>query len=492
MTKTLNGILVKALIVVSSGYLGFLLVQNLSVLVKESVFPYLLPYLAFIFILYFILNKLKIESKYFILILFILAFISKAGVALIVNTPPISDFQLFYDAAVKASQGDFSFSGSGYFKYWGYQTGIVLFYSGIIKIMGPGILPIKLVNCAFMAGTNILIYLMAKRMVSEKYSRLAALMYLVYPAPYFLASVLTNQHISNFFLFLGIYIIISRSSLNLRNTIAAAFILALGNAFRPQGIVIAASVLVLGISDLLDRKQDGEHKQNKGIYFILIIIFYLLTGNMFSYLVKVTGVNENGLNNNFPLYKFVVGLNHETDGNYSDKDVKALMSISNDEARNEKAMELIRERTGDPVKLLKLVIRKQFLMWSSLDTTFSWGFFHLENNEPETGDEISSFSSIRLLIQKLEKALYLLVFVFALTSILSMLKMKSYDKNALLLILLVMANFAVYCFVEIQHRYRDFAMIPLFIIAAGGLESIERFVTARVNNISKVSANEEN
>lgn len=66
---------------------------------------------------------------------------------------------------------------------------------------------IKLINALFLSGINGLIYLLARRFVEERAAQAAALLYLVTLFPTLMTCVLTNQHISAFFLLLAVYIL---------------------------------------------------------------------------------------------------------------------------------------------------------------------------------------------------------------------------------------------------------------------------------------------
>ena len=466
----MSDILKKIIVISSLLFFSLLILINFFVFFKGLMFLYIIPYIIFIPIIYILNMYISLDTKYFAFILFTLAFVSKAVVVFLFDTPPSSDFEWFYKAAIKASDGDFSFTNNGYFNVWAYQTGIVLHYAAIIKIFGIGLLPLKITNCLFMAGINTLIFLISRSMVNEKTSRFVSLIYLIYPAPYFLASVLTNQHISDFFLYAGVYLFMIKPLKPFLNIFIAAFLLALGNAMRPQGIAMIASFIIFGLLDPSTEK--SIFKDRSFLSIILTAVLYFFIGQCFSQIIRVSGVNENGLKNMFPQYKLVVGLNYDTKGEYSTEDTETLMSISDKTARENKSIEIIKSRLSDPYKLLKLILYKQKIMWGDLDSTIGWSFNYLEKSGVNIIGKQISYSTFRTTAQKLEKSLYLLIFILAFIGIYSQLNKETYDKNVMLFTLLIMTNFAVYCFIEIQARYRDFAMIAMFIVAAKGFEFI--------------------
>jgi len=454
----------KIFIIVSLSCFILLVIMNLYIYVRNLAFLYIIPYLVVLPALFLVGRKLDISKVNFSLMLFLLSFLSKAIASFFFDTPLNSDFKLFYDAAVMASQGDFSFSESGYFNIWGYQTGIVLLYALVIKILGPGLISIKLINCLFMAGTNLIVYLISEKVCDDKTARFISLVYMIYPAPYFLASVLTNQHASNFFLYSGLYIFIKKNRNTVSTALLSAFLLALGNALRPHGIVVIAAIILFGIL--------GQPKKPLFLYIIILVASYFLFGQAFSLSVKAAGINENGLKNMFPSYKLVVGLNHETSGQYSGNDVTALMSVADMEKRNEKAFEMIRERLTHPKRLIRLLFSKQKIMWGDFDQSFTWGFGYLEKEGINLFNKNISYSIFGDILKKSEKQIYLLVFLFASVGVFSLLRSGMYNETILLLTMVVMFNIGIYSLIEIQPRYRDFTMVAVFIIAAKGLEYV--------------------
>ena len=126
-----------------------------------------------------------------------------------------------------------------YFTNWAYQIPFVTYEAIILKIFHTTF-AIKLLNVLFMMGINVLIYLICREFVSTRAAMVPALMYAVYPAPIFLSSVLTNQHISAFFIFLGLYFQIRFQKMNW--SIFAALCLCIGNLMRPEAPLILVSI----------------------------------------------------------------------------------------------------------------------------------------------------------------------------------------------------------------------------------------------------------
>ncbi|HEX2927509.1 MAG TPA: hypothetical protein VHP38_14835 [Ruminiclostridium sp.] len=408
------------------------------------------------------------KKRTFAILLFITAFCLKAFIAVYYNAPQTSDFGLIYDAALKLSHGDLSILKTNYFELWSYQTGIVSYYALLLKL-GCNIMALKLINCLFIAGVNVLIYMISDRLAGEKCSRFISVLYLIYPATFFLCSVLTNQHISNFFILLGVYLFIYKERKNLISIIPAAVSIAVGNAFRPQGVVIITALLIYLIMELISGRPFQKFKKNQLLIISAFLIVYLLLGKGFSLAARLTGVNENGLENNFPLYKFVIGLNYKTSGCYSLEDVVNLVYIKDKKVRDEKSLKTIEERLSDGRKVRELMVNKFERMWVRMDGSIDWGFKINESKVNILG-KVASYQDFKNRVQKLEKVFYCFVYVLAAAGILAEIRRKECIKGFIPIILIISANFAVYCVIEIQPRYRDFQMIFIFLLAAVGLE----------------------
>ncbi len=463
-------------------FLGLINVFNFITFIEESVYIWIIPMIFIIAGLYFLVRHIKIRPVYFALIILFMSFFLKAVIAIVYNAPQKSDFLNIYNAALKAAKGDFSFSANGYFSLWAYQTGIVAFYSFVVKVFGGCMLVPKIINCMFMAGSNTILYLLSKRLVSDSYARLIALVYLIYPAPYFLASVLTNQHISNFLFLLGVFIYTSEHKSIVLRIVMSAVPIAVGNALRPQGIVVVFAVVGTLLLEVMYNLKNRTIAAKSIVSAVSFLIIYILLMQGLSFGVKATNLNKSGLANNFPLYKFVVGLNYKTNGSYSQDDVNAYVSIRDHKLRDEKAAIAIRDRLSDPGHLSGLLINKQKAMWASLDDSIDWGFDYLRAPGINILGRNVTYPFFRFNMQKLEKIFY--TFIILLATLGLLLKNGNVKGNRVFLIMLfvIFTNFFAYTLVEIQSRYRDFQLIFLFLAAAVGSEAVGKLFISHIRN----------
>ena len=443
-------------------YVFYILVLNIIYAYEKSAIRYAILVVPVFALILFLAYKFEVPTFRFSIAIFLGAFIIKAFLAISVSTPPISDFAIFYNAAIDVINGKKSFDNTPYFATWAYQMGPVLYYAAIMKLFGTSLIPLKLVNCIFMAGTNVFIYLIAERLSNAKAARFVAVLYMLYPAPFFLVPALTNQHFAACMFLAGIWIIMQlNKSIHMKSLIAGV-LMALGNAVRPLGIVIIGAVIACGIVESVRKKS----LRNISAAILLVVIF-TLSGTLLSQAVKYSGLNSQGLTNNFPLWKFVVGLNYETKGTYSFSDQKDIFKIKDVALRDETAKEIIIERLSiAPQKLIELFNEKHKIMWARFDS-LEWGF----SNKTANGWELKQkVKGIEIIVLSIEKMYYICMMLLLLIGVLRYICCQNQDEYWILLSLILLCFLGAHIFIEIQVRYRYFAVIIMFIIVSKGSE----------------------
>ncbi|AEY65244.1 glycosyltransferase family 39 protein [Clostridium sp. BNL1100] len=452
----------KTIIILLTAFTAYLLYLNFLYSAYNNAFIFALLVIPVVLIVYLISYKINLSPLTFFTIIFLLAFAAKALVAITSDTLPISDFSTFYNCAVKLNNGDKSFGHGFYFTSFAYQTGPVIYYAMIMKLFGTGLLPLKLVNCLFMAGSNSLIYLIARKISNDYTARFISLLYLLYPAPYFLTPVLTNQHFAACMFMLSIYLLLeTRINFAIRS-VAAGIFLSFGNAVRPLGVVILGGVVIWAVAQSIREKK----LVRIGATVIMIAAYFLLSFT-FSTIVKKADINPEGLSNNYTLWKFVVGFNYQTKGTFSYPDQNEIFYIKDFKQRNEVSKKVIKERISiSPAKMFDLINTKQKIMWSYFDT-MKWGFYDKVNNHLVPSEILKKYE---LPILKIEKMYYILVFILMLAGLCLTLTRKKTSTGVVLIASIIACYFAAHALIEIQVRYRYFAIMLVFVLAAKGSE----------------------
>ena len=401
---------------------------------------------------------IKFKIKKFPLFLFIISLAIRIIFNLIVETPPISDFEELLRASRLLMIGDTSFNDSRYFFLWAYQIGFVSYQTLLLKICNS-VLFLKIVNCILSSGICVFIYLIAKEFVKEKSAQIVSLIYslLIFTISY--TSVLTNQHFSSFLIYLALYILIS-NKVNIKKYykyLIAGILIAISNIIRPEAIITILSILIYGI---LQVKKENLKKVIICLS-ILLVSYYGILGIANQIFIK-TNIGPYGLKNNAPYWKFVLGFNHETKGGYCDADGYVL----NDK---EAGMELIKERVlVNPIKHVSLFKNKINTFWNN--TTLVWSFHEIYYKNIIIGSFSFNLSKILDILSSYNSKIMFSLYVLIIVGILHSLKVKKLDKKLFLLINQVFVTFGVFLLIEVQPRYSYFIQISIAILAALGVD----------------------
>lgn len=452
--------------------------SSLSRLIDETApWPFVVVYLVLPAVLIAALMALcrRAEAgtaRRFGALLFLSALALKGSFAAWMATEPVSDFGMLYAVAGALARGSAKLTDYEYFVWWPYQSGFVAWMAAFIRLFGADVLFFKLTNALFSALTNLLVYGFARRFASERGARAAALLYLLYPGTWLLVPVLTNQHLSELLFAAAIYIYTAPAE-SLRKKLglaaAAGVLLTLGNAVRPIAVVALAAAACAMVLELLQRRQKGwAGARDALLRAVVLALFYTVLMAGLSGLARITGLNEYGLGNNCPEWKFVLGLNEQTKGGYSRSDAEAVFG---GEDPRQAARDLLAARLPiPPGRLLELFRWKIYKMWGSFEEMV-WIM---------TGSAVSQLEGLGLPVpvQKLENAVrrfscgfYALVFLLAAAGGIAAARGKGRrEPTTQMLALSALAYFGALLLTEVQARYRSLMLILIFPLAALGMD----------------------
>ncbi|SEH44467.1 Dolichyl-phosphate-mannose-protein mannosyltransferase [Halobacillus karajensis] len=406
--------------------------------------------------LLYIFSSLPIQKRYFLVLLLPTAFIIRLFWIIYAPTEPTSDFLMLYNAAVSAASGDLSFADNTYFTKWVYQLGFVMYEAFAIAIFGNETFILKILNALYSTGIVWIVYECARHIFNEKAGRLAGATYTLYVPAIIMTSVLTNQVLATLLFYAGVLLLIKRFEKSRYSWIYIGLLFAFGHIIRPVGsLVLLASGFFLLVVYLLNHKKSG--KLLASLKFAGMIAVYFLTLTASSQALMISGVSDHPLENRDPKWKFVLGLNQETTGQYSKKDSLALRGLSLEE-RQAKEDEMIQERLSDKSALLPLFRDKFGIMWSNKDASILWSY---QGGDKETKD----------LLYKSEKIMFTTFFFLGFISLilLSWSYLSKRDEvdfqrfHSLWFILFLIGYALIHLVIEIQTRYR-FVSIPSIII----------------------------
>lgn len=429
-------------------------------LMKNSIF---MSIIAFAIVIYI---SLKNNIKYFPILLFITSLILRIFMVLIFNFPQVSDFKTLLDASYLFANNDFSFQNQQYFTMWGYQTGFVI-YQGLLLKLFNSVFILKLLNAIFSSILCVLIYFFGKKICSEKSARMASLLYMIFPFSLYLNTILANHHLSTFLMYIGIFFLIKKEK-SIKDYIIAAVLISLGNIIRPEGIIVVFTLILFEIFRL---KKDEILKTLKNVGMFLII--YFMIGTLSSFAVEKLGINDEGLRNNNPKWKFVLGFNSDSCGYYTPSDEKYL----NDE---NKELEVIKNRISvRPAKMGKLLTCKINKFWLQTEIS-SKNEMYNDKTYNIFGINIK-FKDLENIVVKFNSALYIITLLMCIVGVVFNRK-KVIKDNSFFFVILMMVTFFVYLLIEIQPRYAYFIHVSIFILSTYGYD----YILSKISNIFKI------
>lgn len=242
--------------------------------------------------------------------------------------------------------------------------------------------------------------------------------------------------------------------------IISGFLISLGNIIRPEGII---SIFSLIIYFLLIIKKENVKK----IFLTIVTIlgsYYLMFAICSTILVK-TSIGPNGLRNNAPQWKFVLGFNFDTNGTYCNDDLWTLSDPKD-------GYSLVINRIKNNYKELPtLFYNKTKTFWTEYN--FDWSFYHIKNKNIEILNKDVNTSFIIEYLLKINYVYYFLIFVLAVFAIGYIIKNGNIINKEIIIILnQIIVTFMVYLLIEVQPRYSYFIQISIFILAAFGFDCL--------------------
>ncbi|MDY3948271.1 MAG: glycosyltransferase family 39 protein [Bacilli bacterium] len=405
-----------------------------------------------VIVLAFLVSR-KIKVKRFWILLLVVSFLIRLAAIVVFNFPQTTDFKLMYECALKFVNHDFSWNSTAYFMMWPYQSGFVV-YEGLLLKLINNIYFLKVLNIIYESLLVVLIYYFSRRFVKDESARVAAILFMVYPYNIYLGTTLANHHIATILSYLGIVFLLSRKK-KPYYFIAAGILIGLSNVLRPEGIIIIFSYLLFMIFNL---KKDNFKKEVLG--FLILLVSYGGVNLICSNLIILSGVNNDGLKNTNPLWKFVLGFNGDSCGYYDSNDE---VYINN----KEKELEIIKERLN-PSNVGRLVLCKTNRMWLSnkidvKDSSYDKAYY--------IGNIKIKFNDLANVVSLTNHYIFLFVMVMMILGVFRNRKDIINNESLFFLIMVVVAYF-VFLLIEIQPRYLYLIHPSIFILSAYGIEEV--------------------
>lgn len=413
---------------------------------KISIIPASILFLLF----YKYLDKIK--DKYFIVLLFIIALLIRIITIIYLDIPISDDFKTMYEASKLFINNDLSFTKDPYFTNFSYQLGFVFIQGIFLKIINS-LLFLKVINSIITSLIVVFIFLICRNLSSNKSAKIVSTFYLFYFYPLYLNSILTNQHLHTLLILIIIYLLITKNTkFNnlLIKSILVGLLLGIGNVIRSESIVFLVSFILIGIL-YFNRK---NYKIIIKTFSLTLLIFLFITQSI-NILFKINNINENGLKNNVPLWKFYVGLSVEHDGMYNENDQNTFF----DKSKKDQERLLIERIKNDYLKFPILFLKKEVI-------TFTKSSFNIVINFPFNKNILNFILFISNGILFLILILFL-IGIFPYNNIL--------DNRVISILLILFVYFGIYLFIEVSPRYGYNLQAIIFALSGLGIDRIGKF-----------------
>lgn len=402
----------------------------------------------------------KIPTKFFLSSFLLLLLICQLIYIFRFNVKPISDFSYMLNAAQNIVIGKTDLVKSDdYFFWYTTQLGYPIFESIILKIGDGSLYSLQFINLIFIDTSILMLYFLSKKIFDSFSGRLAFLLYGSYMGLFLFSAVLSNQHAGLFFILSSILVFISDYDSIAPKNFFSGFLLGIGNVFYPIGILFLLGLLIYVI--FLNEK--GIKDKIKSVIFILL--GYYIPIILVSVYIIAAGLSVHGINHFDNNWKFVLGLNRKTNGQYSIEDFNYLKDsyLSRNEAQHNKLEKALIDERLNLSGLLELFVNKSTNMWAAADDSYNYTLL------PPYGSKnpLGHFTVIASLAQFI--SFYITGFLTSAGNIIFTLKRRDRNHNIFsIFAMILIGGFLIYLVIEQQVRYRYF-FTPIFVIISSGL-----------------------
>lgn len=376
---------------------------------------------------------------------------------LVVPKTQLSDFGNFWTRVPGLQHGAKLYrTDNDYFSRFAYQSGYMVYVLGVVKIFGYHIFAIQFLNVIYQALILLFTYLLAVKIFENiKVTRLAVLLLMNDLDWFALNSQASNQYLGSLCYLLTFYLIMQDK---LWAYILSGVTLTIGCLIRPIGPVIVAGIVVFAILYTMFEKNKFNYR--KPLKILLSLLIYLALFSLAGWGIKASGLNAYGLSNYDPEWKFVTGLNYQSNGTYS-PDMDRLIDASKPRkvmSKKEKAA-LHQEINylNKNNKWLSLFINKVGGLWSQRTMATNFTGYN-QNHSAKTVDRIDYLAYVGSII----------LIIFSWIGSFSLFKTK-FSNNIYLLLLPMLAFAAAQLLIEVQGRYRIEFLPVIAILASLGL-----------------------
>lgn len=372
-----------------------------------------------------------------------LALLARLAAALFWKIEPESDFAITYelskliaDTPVREWGRTLDAYGTSYNDLWAVHMPFVVYQSLLLKLTDSAFV-LRLANAFFSFGSCFFIVKLAHTLGGEKAARAALAFTAFNPTVIFFVPVLTNQHASQFFFVLALWVFMGGG---IKNDYVRAWLAGLcagvSQLLRPEIIVAVVAAAAYTAYSCI---RSGSAAKKLTVFAAGLCVFLAVIAAMNTFLISADAVHRNIYSGNLN-YKIMVGLNPDTNGSWCASDAAL-------EGNNEAINTVIKSRLSqNPLRLIPRLYGKSVYQLGSY--VYTWSY--------RSDCEWIS----QMIMRRGGTALMLVVCAAAAWN---MLFRRREDFIWLYMTTAVFA--AVYAVIEVQSRY-NFVMLPVLILLA--------------------------
>lgn len=400
----------------------------------------LLSFLSFGLIFLFVKY---VPLKRFAIFLTIFCLFTKIAAIFFVDTPITGDFVLMYDTAKHIVMEGIYTAKHSYFDVWGYQL-FHVFYEAFMLTIFNSVTFLKILNCCYSTIITLLLYLIVKKMTNEQTARITSLLYAISLYPLYLNTILGNQQLGLMLALIGVYLLLYYKQ-SLKTFALVGILFGVSQLERNEGVIyLLSSIIYLFLSN------QSIKDFGKKVLVLLFCFLFITKGT--SFLVKSLQINDIGLGNSNPEWKFLLGFNYETNGVYDINDEIYLGNLTMQKDEILRRVWNIQKWPG----LFYNKIRIQFL-YDEFGKSFDQDF------------GTSSLGKLKTTTFEYVKVMNFFVIFLAL---IGAFKNETLKRNGSFFLINFLLFFGVYMLIEICARYYFYPQLTIFLLSSFGIERL--------------------
>lgn len=388
-------------------------------------------------------------------IILLIAFTLRLLWIIVVPTIPSSDFNLMYEYAGVASQGEFyGFKGTSYFARFAHDIITVLYFSLFYKFTSNPLWWVKFFNVIFSTLSVYFIYLLLKELFNKNRAVLGALLLALYPPYIMFTSETMSENMAIPFYILSIYLFIKTLKSEKKHwlLLVSGICLSLGNMFRMVGLIV---IIAYGVYLFIYKGF------NKGIKSTsLLIIGFILPMYITSTLLISSGITEAHIwqSKESNITSILKGTNFKYYGRWNPEDAQLPIDYNHDSEKIEAASKaIIKERfqKASAGEIGTFYLTKLILQWSIGD--FDAVTWTVESSVP------TSFTNFLMKNKRFLELICSIYFIMLLILSLKKVLLNKVPEEINFFYILLGGFVLLYLITEVQSRY-SFIIGWIFII----------------------------